>query len=379
MCIRDSHRADVAMDHTNSLFQLEVKKNGYMMGNCRFVGKGNGIHFPEHIWRLIMVFAILDCAVPPELPNKFKIGRDYQYITYSGKREGPIFTYQGSTASGLVKFRKKGTTIVKRVKTELDRAYPKMPKEEYLLGRCQLNKCENHNWSEETTAGTALNILQLLVHNRTHSNWFGIMESANGVKFTTRYDNTHNPMGEHLDDLKKLCFKNYNRSVAGDWRVDYNIQDARPTDIFDKENMKIFYKKLINISLEGVKRRYLWLYKKGDASAIDACKYENAKKYWDALFYHKWWDMGGYYGKDEGLSGLDDEEMKIAKTSHHKIRNMGNEIGKIVKPFLNKIRERRQKYKAYQDGIMNIKLAERGVVTDFFEDNSIGANHLLEN
>ena len=65
-----NHRADVAMDHTNSLFQLEVKKNGYMMGNCRFVGKGNGIHFPEHIWRLVMDFAILDCAIPPELPKR---------------------------------------------------------------------------------------------------------------------------------------------------------------------------------------------------------------------------------------------------------------------------------------------------------------------
>ena len=67
-------RADVAMDHSNAIFQAQVKRDGYMLGNCRFVGKGKGIHFPEHIWRLIMDFAICDCAVPPEIPKTFIVG-----------------------------------------------------------------------------------------------------------------------------------------------------------------------------------------------------------------------------------------------------------------------------------------------------------------
>ena len=73
------------------------------------------------------------------------------------------------------------------------------------------------------------------------------------------------------------------------------------------------------------------------------------------------------------------EEIESAKNSHHKIRKMGNKIGEIIRPFLDKIKTRKLKYKAYQDDIVNIKLADRGVVTDWFNECPIGANHLLEN
>lgn len=371
-------RADAAMDHSNAIFQAQVKRDGYMLGNCRFVGKGKGIHFPEHIWRLIMDFAICDCAVPPQLPKKFKIGRDYQYLNWRDRREGDIFTYMGSTNSGLAKFRKKGTNIVKRVKTETDTARPVMPRE-YLLGGRALNNRE-YSWTSHNIAGLGMYILRLLLHNNTDAGWFGIMERANGCKFTSP-DDVDNPLGEHLDNLKKLGFKNYNRAVTDwGWRVDYDVPDARPVDIYDKENMKIFYKTLINASLNELKRRYLWLYKKADASAIDACNYENSQEYWEGLFYHMWWGMGrNHHNRNARNAGLEPEEVEIAKTSHHKLRKMGNKIGEIVKPFLEKIKKRIRKYVAYQDGIVNIKLADRGVVTDFFNECPIGANHLLEN
>ena len=159
-------KADVAMDHSNAIFQAQVKRDGYMMGNCRFVGKGKGIHFPEHIWRLIMDFAICDCAVPPEIPKTFKLGKSYQYITWRDVREGPIYTYIGSTASGLAKFRKVGTTIVKKCKTKKSREYPIMP-EEYMNGAAPLPAI--HDWesryrsSNYTCYGTATTILSLLM------------------------------------------------------------------------------------------------------------------------------------------------------------------------------------------------------------------------
>ena len=185
-----------------------------------------------------MGFAICDCAVPPEIPKIFKIGRDYQYINWRSRRDGDVFTYMGSTASGLAKFRKKGTNIVKRVKIEADTARPVMP-HEYLLGGRALNNREYH-WTRHNVAGLGLYILRLLIHNNTDAGWFGIMESANGVKFSS-VDDVDNPLGEHLDNLKKLGFKNYNLAVANRTRVDYDVPDARPVDIYDKENMKIFY------------------------------------------------------------------------------------------------------------------------------------------
>ena len=366
-----NHKADAAMDHTNSIFQAQVKKNGYMMGNCRFVGKGKGIHFPEHIWRLIMDFAICDCAVPPEIPKTFKLGRDYQYLNWRDEREGDKYTYIGSTASGLAKFRKKGTTIVKKCKTQKKATYQVMPGE-YMNDANKLPY--KHDWDSRHSNsgwvcyGNATRILTLLMKGPIRE----IFQAS------TRLSG-QNEQQRHIQDLKQISFNNWTRSV-GDrtYRVDYNQINQTPEDIYNKENLKIYFRHLIHYGLELIKHRYCWLYKKASGDELDACNYENEQVYWDAVFYNMWWENGTNKSMRTNLNcGLDRDEREIAKRNHHLTREDGERISKIILPFLEKIEKRRRKYTRRQPNIQTLKLADKGVVREFFNDNDLDASMIL--
>lgn len=370
------HKADVAMDHSNSIFQAQVKKNGYILGNCRRVGKGRGISFPDGIWNIIKSFAIPDCAVPPVLSKNFRINNLYQYYCKYNKRlEGPLYRFCGYTGSGLGKFRKTGSDTIKRVRLTRKPACPKMPDD--FTNNNILNRVPNYNNRFEVTShvmfGTAYKFLEVYCKNggglfvwRTNSGYSDIWEKDCA-------------WGQELEDLRKICYINY---AADDLRN--NMRDVMDysagrtiLDVFDKNNLKTYWIEIINRNIAEIKRRYLWLYKKGNGDELDACNYENNREYWDYVFINKYIKIAqkGWQWDDTYMNriGLTDEDRRIKALNHHTMRDEGNRIGKIFSKYLIKINDRKRKYCRQQTNIQTIQLAAKGAVTDFFDDNELSA------
>jgi hypothetical protein len=88
-------------------FQENVKKDGYILGGCRHIGKGVGISFPAHIWKFIKDYAIIDIRIPMKLERKFCLGRKYKAVDYFDAGDGavgPWFICEGRTPGGKIKF-----------------------------------------------------------------------------------------------------------------------------------------------------------------------------------------------------------------------------------------------------------------------------------
>ena len=84
-------------------FQEDVKKDGYILGGCRHIGKGTGISFPAHIWKFIKDYAIIDIRIPMKLERRFTYGRKYKAVDWDG--QGSYwFICEGRTPGGKVKF-----------------------------------------------------------------------------------------------------------------------------------------------------------------------------------------------------------------------------------------------------------------------------------
>ena len=375
-----NHKADVAMDHSNIIFQAQVKKNGYMMGNCRFVGKGKGISFPDGIWKIIKAFAIPDCAVPPVLSKNFRAGKYYQhYCSYNKRYEGPSFRFCGYTNSGQGKFRKlEGDTlsVVKRVRLTRKPGCPTMP-----------DDFTNNNVVNQISYYNSVFDLPAHVMYGTAYKFLGVYCLNGGGLYTTLANSGYSKIwkddcawGQELDDLRKICYINY---AADDIRRDYRVvmdYNAGRTilDLFDKNNLKTYWIEIINRNIAEIKRRYLWLYKKANGDELELANYENNREYWDYVFinnYIKIAKKGSGFRDDRHMNriGLTDEDRRIKALSHHDMRREGNRIGEIFAKYLVKIKDRKRKYCRQQTGIATIQLAAKGAVTKFFDENELSA------